>query len=82
VLAAGGVFMNVKANQRIAALAEVDSFAAFPSCGDESLPLGAFYLAAAEDHGQQEVEPLGDCYLGDDITDEQATAALTGSGSP
>ena len=48
VVAAGGVFMNVKANQRIAALPEVESFEAFPSCGDETLPLGAGYLAAAK----------------------------------
>jgi carbamoyltransferase len=80
VLAAGGVFMNVKANQRLAALPEVESFAAFPSCGDESLPIGAFYLAAADRHGPDAVEPLTDCYLGDDITDEQAHAALAGSG--
>ena len=80
VLAAGGVFMNVKANQRIAALPEVESFAAFPSCGDESLPIGAFYLAAADRDGHHAVEPLADCYLGDDITDDQASAALAGSG--
>ncbi len=42
VLAAGGVFMNVKANKRIAELPEVDSFEAFPSCGDETLSIGAY----------------------------------------
>ncbi|MGI5151424.1 carbamoyltransferase C-terminal domain-containing protein [Plantactinospora sp. CA-294935] len=50
---------------------------AFPSCGDESLPIGAFYLSSANTAGHRLVEPLGDCYLGDDITDEQATDALT-----
>ena len=58
VLAAGGVFMNVKANKRIAELPEVDSFEAFPSCGDETLPLGAFYLEAAQRFGDAGVEPI------------------------
>ena len=79
VLVAGGVFMNVKANQRIAALSEVESFAAFPSCGDESLPIGAFYLASARQVGHRRVESMSDCYLGDDITDQEATAALAGT---
>jgi carbamoyltransferase len=48
VLAAGGVFMNVKANKKIAELPEVESFEAFPSCGDETLPFGAYYLEAAK----------------------------------
>ncbi|MFY1671249.1 carbamoyltransferase C-terminal domain-containing protein [Plantactinospora sp. WMMB334] len=78
VLASGGVFMNVKANGRIAALPEVRTFAAFPSCGDESLPIGAFYLTSRNVGGHDVVEPLGDCYLGDDVTDAQATAALSG----
>ena len=47
VVAAGGVFMNVKANKRIGELAEVDSFEAFPSCSDETLSLGAYYFEAA-----------------------------------
>jgi carbamoyltransferase len=37
----GGVFMNVKANLRIAQLEEVDDIFVFPSCGDESLSFGA-----------------------------------------
>lgn len=80
LLAGGGVFMNVKANQRIAALPDVDEFAVFPSCGDESLALGAYYLTAADQHDHTTVAPLTDCYLGDDITDEEATLALSGSG--
>src|SRR6266851_6341016 len=78
VLAGGGVFMNVKASQRIAALPMVNDFGVFPSCGDESLALGAYYLAAAERYGQAAVPPLPHCYLGDDITDEEAHAALSG----
>jgi carbamoyltransferase len=54
--------------------------AAFPSCGDESLPIGAYYLAAATRCGHAAVEPLADCFLGDDISDEEASAALAGAG--
>jgi len=68
VLAAGGVFMNVKANQRLAALPEVESFGAFPSCGDESLAIGAYYLAA-EAAGAR-VAPLTDYFLGDPVDAE------------
>jgi carbamoyltransferase len=46
VLAAGGVFMNVKANKLISELPEVEAFDVFPSCGDESLPFGAAWIAA------------------------------------
>lgn len=65
VLAAGGVFMNVKANKRIAELPEVESFEAFPSCGDETLPLGAYYLEAAKRFGDATVKPLEHFYLAD-----------------
>jgi carbamoyltransferase len=39
----GGVFMNVKANQLLAGLLEVERFFVVPSCGDESLALGSCY---------------------------------------
>jgi carbamoyltransferase len=58
VLAAGGVFMNVKANKRISELPEVESFEAFPSCGDETLSIGADYLPG----GRQTLRPR-DCPL-------------------
>ena len=82
VLCAGGVFMNVKANQRLAALPEVDRLAVFPSPGDETLALGACYLAHAEsepDRGSG-IAPLGDFYLGDDVTEADCREALDGCG--
>jgi carbamoyltransferase len=81
-LAAGGVFMNVKANKRIGELAELDLFEAFPSCGDETLPFGAFWLALAEQVGDAKVPPLRHCYLGDDVTEAHAEQALRASGYP
>jgi len=79
VLAGGGVFMNVKANKRIAELDSVESFQAFPSCGDETLSIGAYYLEAAKRFGGDGIGPLRNYYLGDTISDEDAKAAAEGS---
>jgi len=76
VRAGGGVFMNVKANQRIAALPEVEDFEAFPSCGDESLAFGAYYLEAAARHGHAEVKPLEHFYWGRDLEDAEILSEL------
>jgi carbamoyltransferase len=43
VVCGGGVFMNVKANLRIAEIDEVEKLFIMPSSGDESLPIGAAY---------------------------------------
>lgn len=48
VLGSGGVFMNVKANKKIAELPEVKFFDVFPSCGDETLPFGAAWSYYAQ----------------------------------
>ncbi|WP_416898618.1 MAG: carbamoyltransferase C-terminal domain-containing protein [Minwuia sp.] len=65
ILCAGGVFMNVKANKLLSQLDCVDSFDVFPSCGDETLPFGAAWLAGNE---IEDVPPLAleTLYLGPD----------------
>ena len=50
---AGGTFMNVKLNQRIMELAEVDSLYVVPSCGDETNPVGAVYLRHFQTAGRR-----------------------------
>lgn len=80
VLGAGGVFMNVKANKRIAELASVESFEAFPSCGDETLSIGAYYLEAAARGRGDAIAPLRHFYLGDTIDEGDAKAAAVASG--
>jgi carbamoyltransferase len=80
VLAAGGVFMNVKANKRIAELAEVESFQAFPSCGDETLPFGTYWAEAAARFGEASVRPLDHFYLGDDLDPDATKLAVERSG--
>ena len=44
VILSGGVFMNVKVNQKIAEMPEVRKLYILPSCGDESTPVGAALL--------------------------------------
>lgn len=80
VLAGGGVFMNVKANKRIAELPEVESFEAFPSCGDETLPFGAFWAESARLFGDSAVKPLPHFYNGDDLDPALTERVVTGSG--
>jgi len=65
---AGGVFMNVRANQLIAELPEVQSCFVFPSCGDETTALGACYLAWFDISGSPP-DPLETFYLGDEISE-------------
>lgn len=82
VLAGGGVFMNVKANKLVAAVDGVESFEAFPSCGDETLAIGAYYLETAKRFGNAAVKPLKDFYLGDDLDPAEAKASIVESGFP
>jgi len=82
VLAAGGVFMNVKANKRISELEEIELFEAFPSCGDETLSIGAFYLEAARQFGDAAVKPLEHFYLADAPQEADVVAALKKCGYP
>jgi carbamoyltransferase len=76
----GGVFMNVKANMRLAREPWVERLSVFPSCGDESNAIGAAYLAyveACRRRGQPAtVAPLGPATLGPAVTDEEAEAVI------
>lgn len=82
----GGVFMNVKANQRILAMPEVEDLFVFPSCGDESNAIGAAMLVTAEHaraHGRPAVlPPLRDVYWGPDISDEEVLSAVAAIDAP
>lgn len=71
---AGGVFMNVKANLRVLELPEVEELFVFPSCGDESGPIGAAYEGyrrlVASEGGLWAGEPIRDLYWGQEFNDE------------
>lgn len=63
VAAGGGLFMNIKLNGILSQHPELDEFFVLPSCGDESLALGAAY-AAQEATEPGSSRPIGDLYLG------------------
>jgi carbamoyltransferase len=76
----GGVFMNVKANMRLADEEWVRDLFVFPSCGDESNAVGAAYLGYLRRQAESTVleppRPFGPAYLGPSITAEEAEAVI------
>ena len=73
----GGVFMNVKANNLILNLPEVEQLFIFPSCGDESLAIGAAIVKGLE-LGQNQIEPLGPVYFGPEYDEGEIEKSLHG----
>jgi len=70
----GGVFMNVKANQKIYEIPEVKSLFVMPSAGDESTVFGACFYGYKKYCEENNVPfnpiPLRDLYLGPEYDDE------------
>jgi len=70
----GGVFMNVKVNQKILELPEVKKLFVMPSCGDESNAIGACLYGYKKYCEENKVEfkpkPIEDLYLGPEYDDE------------
>ena len=79
VMLSGGVFMNVKANQRILELPCVQSLYVVPSCGDETNAFGAAFLAHAE-ASNEGPESLGSLYYGPTLEDAAVEEAIRGLG--
>lgn len=80
VTTAGGVFANVKLNQRIAESPSVESFFVHPHMGDGGLAVGAALYALAEhrlDKGSVlKPKELGDVYFGPSFSPEEIQEAL------
>lgn len=78
VVLSGGVFMNVKANQRIAAISEIKKFFVLPSCADESAPLGSCYLGLRSLMGNRPLvaHTIGNLYWGPVIDQEELEDVL------
>jgi len=76
----GGVFMNVKANMRLAEEEWVRDLFVFPSCGDESNAVGAAYLGyldlCARLGRPPALQPFGPAYLGPTLDDAEAEALI------
>jgi carbamoyltransferase len=75
VALSGGVFMNVKANQKILELPEVEELFIFPSCGDETNSIGAAWIRYSETFGQLPA-PLADFYLGSEFSNDEIESAI------
>lgn len=81
----GGVALNVKANQKIWEMDEVDALFVPPGPGDESISIGAAYqdlvLATAARGGSIDViPPLQTVYLGSEYPDEAIARAIDRAG--
>ncbi len=77
VACAGGVFANVKMNQRIMELPEVEQLFIFPAMGDGGVGVGAA-LALQSDLRGLEPKALEHVYLGPSYTDAEMERALAG----
>lgn len=79
----GGIFMNVKTNMLLSEIDDVEEIFIFPSGGDESLAIGAAYLAYAnylEQFGDRiKIQPLDTLYLGDEFSNEDIEKSITDS---
>ncbi len=77
VALAGGIFANVKRNQRIHEIPEVNHIFVYPNMGDGGLAAGAaLALSAVTPHR------LSDVYLGRDFSEEEYLRVLEDSGLP
>lgn len=74
---AGGLFANVKLNQRLAAMPEVRGLWVFPHMGDGGLAVGGCLAYLKSDPA-----PFPHAYWGPDISDAEAEAALRAAGLP
>jgi carbamoyltransferase len=80
---AGGVFANVKLNQRIHELEEVDSFFVHPAMDDSGLSVGSALSALAEEPGTDPtrlMQRLPNVYLGPEYTDREIEQAICDTG--
>jgi carbamoyltransferase len=80
VAVAGGLFMNVKLNMLLSDRPEIEELFLMPSCGDESVGLGAALLAYAGHQGalsgEVDIPSLGDLYLGPEYSSDESLASL------
>lgn len=81
VAVAGGVFMNVKVSQRLAALDDIERLFVMPSAGDESCAIGAAAWGTRELDPALALQPLRDLYLGQEFTADEVERALCESGA-
>ena len=72
----GGVFMNVKANQKVLDLPEVKSLVSTPSCGDESLAVGAAVYGYMQSFDYKDIKQAKNIYWGSEYNNEEIKKEL------
>lgn len=78
VILGGGVFMNVKVNQKVAETDGVKRIFVMPSCGDESIPLGSAYLGFLKLDGDiNNLSAIADLYWGPHYSNSDIEKYLT-----
>jgi carbamoyltransferase len=83
IAVAGGVFANVKFNQRVHELPEVDRFFVHPAMDDSGLSVGAAMAVFAETpqfDARQMNQPLKNVYFGPEYSQEEIEQALQKEG--
>jgi carbamoyltransferase len=60
---AGGVFANVKLNQKISEMTELQNFRVFPNMGDGGLSIGGVWAHLSQNKIKIEANPLSSLYL-------------------
>lgn len=83
IAVAGGVFANVKFNQRVHELQEVEHFFVHPAMDDSGLAVGTSFAAYAGLPGidpNTVRQPLADLYLGPQYSDSQIRRAMAAAG--
>src|SRR5262249_28309643 len=81
VLLAGGVFGDVKLNQRVNARPARESVVVHPGVGDEGLPVGAA-LASSASKGVFRLQRIDNVFWGPSYGDREIEDALAASGLP
>lgn len=80
VLLAGGIFMNIKANQVLSEIAGVENMYIMPSGADESTAIGAAYYGYHQEctkrKGARAPLPIENLYLGNSYPDSEVLQAI------
>ncbi len=76
IAVAGGVFMNVKLNQRVCECPDVEDIFVVPSAADESTVIGCCYYGAVRLGGAACTIPVRDLYLGTAYSNDEIERTL------
>lgn len=81
VAVAGGVFMNVKACQRLTESSEIEKLFVMPSAADESTAIGCATWGSQRVEPQTRLVPLRELYLGMEFSDEYIERVIEQTGA-